>query len=102
MIAIIALSVTFMTEATSNTATTAMLMPILAATAINADIDPLLLMVPAAFSASCAFILPVATAPNTIVFSSGYIHGDQMAKEGFILNLLGTLVITAICWFVLL
>jgi len=97
MIAIIALSVTFMTEATSNTATTAMLMPVLAATAINADLDPLLLMIPAAFSASCAFMLPVATAPNTIVFSSGHIHTEQMAKEGLILNLIGAAVITLIC-----
>ena len=80
MMLIIALSVTFMTEATSNTATTAMLMPILAATAINADIDPILLMVPATLSASCAFMLPVATAPNTVVFSSGQIATQQMAR----------------------
>ena len=97
MITIIALSVTFMTEATSNTATTAMLMPVLAATAINANLDPLLLMIPATFSASCAFMLPVATAPNTIVFSSGRIHTEQMAKEGLILNLIGAAVITLIC-----
>jgi len=101
MMAIIALSVTFMTEATSNTATTAMLMPVLAATAINAEIDPLLMMIPATFSASCAFMLPVATAPNTIVFSSGHVHSDQMAREGFILNLVGTAVITTVCWLVL-
>ena len=99
--AVIALAVTFMTEATSNTATTAMLMPVLAATAINADIDPLLLMIPATFSASCAFMLPVATAPNTIVFSSGHVHSNQMAKEGFILNLIGTVIISGLCWFLL-
>jgi sodium-dependent dicarboxylate transporter 2/3/5 len=97
MMAVIALSVTFMTEATSNTATTAMLMPVLAATAINAQLDPLLLMIPATFSASCAFMLPVATAPNTIVFSSGHVHTEQMAKEGFMLNLIGTILITLIC-----
>lgn len=101
MIAVIALAVTFMTEATSNTATTAMLMPILAATAINSNIDPLLLMLPATFSASCAFMLPVATAPNTIVFSSGRVHSQQMAKNGFILNLIGSLIITGLCWFML-
>jgi len=101
MIAIIALCVTFMTEATSNTATTAMLMPVLAATALNAGIDPLLLMIPATFSASCAFMLPVATAPNTIVFSSGHVHSDQMAREGFILNLIGAVVVTFICWLLL-
>ena len=101
MMAVIALSVTFMTEATSNTATTAMLMPVLAATAINANLDPLLLMIPATFSASCAFMLPVATAPNTIVFSSGHVHSNQMAKEGLILNLIGTLVISVSCWLLL-
>ena len=101
MMAVIALAVTFMTEATSNTATTAMLMPVLAATAINADIDPLLLMIPATFSASCAFMLPVATAPNTIVFSSGHVHSKQMAKEGIILNLIGTVLISCLCWLLL-
>ncbi|MEO1889598.1 MAG: SLC13 family permease [Cycloclasticus sp.] len=101
MIAVIALAVTFMTEATSNTATTAMLMPVLAATAINANIDPLLLMIPATFSASCAFMLPVATAPNTIVFSSGHVHTKQMAREGLVLNLIGAALVTAVCWFVL-
>ncbi|ORU89864.1 MAG: sodium:dicarboxylate symporter [Cycloclasticus sp. symbiont of Poecilosclerida sp. M] len=101
MMAVIALCVTFMTEATSNTATTAMLMPVLAATAINADIDPLLLMIPATFSASCAFMLPVATPPNTIVFSSGHVHSNQMAREGFVLNLIGAVIVTAICWMLL-
>tara|TARA_R110002074_G_scaffold145034_2_gene293524 strand:+ start:156513 stop:157898 length:1386 start_codon:yes stop_codon:yes gene_type:complete len=101
MMLVIALSVTFMTEATSNTATTAMLMPILAATAINADIDPILLMVPATLSASCAFMLPVATAPNTVVFSSGQIATQQMAREGFVLNLIGAGLITGVCWLLL-
>ena len=101
MMAVIAISITFMTEATSNTATTAMLMPVLAATAINADIDPLLLMIPATFSASCAFMLPVATAPNSIVFSSGHVHSEQMAKEGFVLNLIGVVVVTLVCWLLL-
>jgi len=101
MMGLIALAVTFMTEATSNTATTAMLMPILAATALNAQIDPLWLMLPATFSASCAFMLPVATAPNTIVFSSGQVHSQQMAREGLILNLIGTLIISLLCWFML-
>lgn len=101
MMAVIALAVTFMTEATSNTASTAMLMPVLAATAINADIDPLVLMIPATFSASCAFMLPVATAPNTIVFSSGHVHSKQMAKEGFVLNLIGAVIVTIMCWLLL-
>jgi len=101
MMAVIAFTVTFMTEATSNTATTAMLMPVLAATALNSNIDPLWLMLPATFSASCAFMLPVATAPNTIVFSSGHVLSQQMAREGLILNLIGTVVISSVCWFML-
>jgi sodium-dependent dicarboxylate transporter 2/3/5 len=101
MMAVIALAVTFMTKATSNTATTAMLIPVLAATSINAEIDPLLLMIPATLSASCTFMLPVATAPNTIVFSSGHVHSNQMAREGFIVNLIGAVIVTLICWLLL-
>lgn len=96
MVAVLCLTITFLTEMTSNTATTTLMMPILAAAAIAADIDPLLLMVPAAMSASCAFMLPVATAPNTIMFSTGRFPIRTMAKEGFALNLLGTVVITAV------
>ena len=82
MMGIICLAVTFLTEATSNTATTTLLMPILATAAIAAAIDPRLLMVPAAMSASCAFMLPVATAPNVIVFSTGRFTTKTMAREG--------------------
>ena len=94
LIAVIALSVTFLTEITSNTATTALLMPILAAAALNADMEPALLMLPAALSASCAFMLPVATAPNAIVFGTGKVSVEQMVRAGFALNLMGTAVIT--------
>jgi solute carrier family 13 (sodium-dependent dicarboxylate transporter), member 2/3/5 len=59
--------------------------------------EPALLMVPAAMSASCAFMLPVATAPNTIVFSTGRFPTSVMAKEGFVLNLIGAVVITLVC-----
>lgn len=97
MLAIICLTITFLTEMTSNTATTTLMMPILAAAAIAADIEPALLMVPAAMSASCAFMLPVATAPNTIMFSTGRFPIRTMAREGFILNLLGVVVITGVC-----
>ena len=71
MMLCICLCVTFLTEVTSNTATTTLLMPILVIAALHADIDPLLLMLPAAISASCAFMLPVATAPNAIVYGTG-------------------------------
>jgi sodium-dependent dicarboxylate transporter 2/3/5 len=98
MIAAIALAVTFLTEATSNTASTSLLMPLLAATAMAANIDPALLMVPAAMSASCAFMLPVATAPNSVVYSSGLVTTKVMAREGFALNLVGALIITVVCY----
>ncbi len=94
MIAVICLSVTFLTEVTSNTATTTLLMPILAAAAIGAETDPKLFMIPAALSASCAFMLPVATPPNVITFSTGRFSVQTMAREGLAVNLLGTLVIS--------
>ena len=87
---------TTLTEATSNTATTALLMPILAAASLAAKIDPLILMVPAAMSASCAFMLPVATAPNAVVFGTGQIDIRTMVRWGVWVNLLGVLVITGV------
>ncbi|MEK9770143.1 MAG: SLC13 family permease, partial [Betaproteobacteria bacterium] len=93
----ICLTITFLTEITSNTATTSLMLPVLAAAAIAADIRPELLMVPAAMSASCAFMLPVATAPNTIVFSTGRFPIKTMVREGFVLNLMGAGVISIIC-----
>ncbi len=101
IIALIALMVTFLTETTSNTATTILLMPILAPAALAAGIEPSLLMVPAAMSASCAFMLPVATAPNAIVFGSGYISIATMAREGLVLNFIGVVVITSVCYFLM-
>jgi len=97
VIAVICLTITFLTEMTSNTATTALMMPILAAAALAAGIEPELLMVPAAMSASCAFMLPVATAPNTIMFSTGRFPIKVMAREGLVLNLFGAVVVTAVC-----
>ena len=97
MVGLICLAVTFLTEVTSNTATTTLLMPILATTAMAANLDPLTLMVPAAMSASCAFMLPVATAPNAIVFGSRQITTREMAQTGFGLNLIGASIITIGC-----
>jgi len=99
IIAAIALAVTFLTEATSNAATTILLMPILAPAAIAAGFDPALLMVPAAMSASCAFMMPVATPPNAIVFGTGKIPIASMVREGLVLNFTGALVITMVCYF---
>ena len=99
LILVVALTVTFLTEITSNTATTTLLMPILAAASLGAGFDPALLMLPAALSASCAFMLPVATAPNAIVFGTGEITVEQMVREGFALNLIAVVVISAVVFF---
>ena len=101
LIGLICLVVTFLTETTSNTASTTLLMPVLAAAAIGASLAPELLMLPAALSASCAFMLPVATAPNSVVYGSGLVPIQRMAREGLALNLLGSAVITVICWLAL-
>jgi sodium-dependent dicarboxylate transporter 2/3/5 len=101
LLVLVCLAVTFMTETTSNTASTALLMPILAAAALAAGIAPEVIMVPAAMSASCAFMLPVATAPNTVVFSSGRVTAARMAREGFLINLLGVAVISGVCYVLL-
>ena len=93
----VCLAVTFLTEVTSNTATASLLMPVLAVTATATGINPILLMVPAVMSASCAFMLPVATAPNAIVFGSEKVRISDMARAGFVLNLLGAVVITTVC-----
>jgi sodium-dependent dicarboxylate transporter 2/3/5 len=94
LIAFTALLVIFLTEMTSNTATATMAMPIMAGAGIGLGIEPLLLMAAAALAAAMAFMLPVATPPNAIVFASGYITIPQMAKAGFFLNILGVIVIS--------
>ncbi len=99
LIATICLCVTFLTEVTSNTATTTLLLPILATAALAAGIEPKIFMVPATISASFAFMLPVATPPNAIVFGSEQLTVKDMAREGLVLNLLGAIVITIICYF---
>tara|TARA_B100000315_G_C14590837_1_gene595658 strand:- start:3870 stop:5429 length:1560 start_codon:yes stop_codon:yes gene_type:complete len=87
-------SMTFLTEITSNTATTAILMPIIADTSLGLQIHPLLLMIPATLAASCAFMLPVATLPNAIVFSTGLIPIRKMLIYGLFINLIGIILIT--------
>lgn len=98
MVALVCLSVTFLTELTSNTATSNLLMPILASAATSAEIDHRLLMAPAAMSASFAFMLPVATGPNAIIFGAGKLTVGQMAREGLALNLIGAAVVTVVCY----
>ncbi|UTR14971.1 SLC13 family permease [Salipaludibacillus sp. LMS25] len=80
--------VMFLTEITSNTASATMLMPIMASLAYAIDVHPLAMMVPAALAASCAFMLPVATPPNAVVFGSGYLKMADMVKAGFWMNVL--------------
>ena len=101
LIAAIALAVTFLTEVTSNTATSTILMPVLAAFATAAGLAPELVMVPAVLSASCAFMLPVATAPNAIVYGSGRVPIASMVRAGVGLNLLGAAAITLWCYLTL-
>lgn len=94
------LMLTFLTEVTSNTATTEVLLPILAGTATAMGVHPLLLMLPATLSASCAFMLPIATPPNAIVFASGEVEIRDMVRAGLILNLIGVLVIATLFFLV--
>ena len=94
----VCLSLTFLTELTSNTATTEMILPILAAVAVVSGTHPLVLMIPATMSASCAFMMPVATPPNAIVFGSNRISIAQMARAGIFLNLIGALVIASVVY----
>lgn len=92
------LSVTFLTEMTSNTATANLLMPLLAAVATGAGLAPELLMIPAVISCSCAFMLPVATAPNAIVYATGKVEMSRMAREGVVLNVMIAVIVASACW----
>lgn len=95
---IICLAITFFTELNSNLATTTLVLPILAATATSLGIAPELLMIPATISASCAFMLPVATAPNAIAYATEKISVKEMMREGLMLNLIFALVISGLCY----
>ena len=94
-------AVNFLTEITSNLATIAMLLPILAPTAIILDVHPYLLMVGATIAASCAFMLPVATPPNAVVFGSNYLKISDMVKVGFMMNIISIVIIILVVYFVL-
>jgi sodium-dependent dicarboxylate transporter 2/3/5 len=93
MVGSICTMMTFLTELTSNTATTEMILPLLGSLAVAIKAHPLLLMVPATLSASCAFMLPVATPPNAIVFGSGEVKMSDMVRAGIIMNLIGIVII---------
>jgi sodium-dependent dicarboxylate transporter 2/3/5 len=98
VILVICFLMTFLTELTSNTATTEMLLPILAGLSISIEVNPLLFMLPATLSGSMAFMLPVATPPNAIVFGTGRLQVIDMARNGILLNLIGVLVIALFTW----
>ena len=101
LILLLIAAVNFLTEITSNLATTAMLLPILAPMAMNIDVHPYLLLVAATVAASCAFMLPVATPPNAVVFGSGYLRIPDMVKTGFWLNLISIFLLTLFVYFLL-
>ena len=94
-------SVNFLTEITSNLATTAMLLPVLASMAIAVDMHPYILMVGAAVAASCAFMLPVATPPNAVVFGSGYLRIPDMVSKGVVMNIISIVILTLFVYFML-
>lgn len=98
LILLVCAGITLLTELTSNTATTEMILPILASVAVATGTHPLVLMIPATMSASCAFMLPVATPPNAIVFGSNRVLIAEMARAGIFLNIAGILVISAIVY----
>lgn len=100
LILVVSAGVIFLTELTSNLATTATLVPVLAALAPGMGVHPYLLIIPAAIASSCAFMLPVATPPNAIVFASGQVTLSQMARAGLWLNLIGIALVTALAMLV--
>ena len=94
-------SVNFLTEITSNMATTAMLLPILISLASVINVHPYILLVSATLASSCAFMLPVATPPNAVVFGSGYLKIEDMVKKGIWMNLLSIILVTLIVYYIL-
>ena len=101
MISAVTLIVVFLTEITSNTATATIMIPVLGALSVAMGLHPYSLMVPAAVAASFAFMLPVATPPNAIIFSSRYVSMPQMAKAGFWLNIFAVVLISLFVLFLL-
>ncbi|NNF29207.1 MAG: anion transporter, partial [Gemmatimonadetes bacterium] len=101
IVAVVGALFVFLTEITSNTATSTMAMPIMAGAAVGLGIAPLALMATAALAASMAFMLPVATPPNAIVFGSGYMTIPQMVRAGIWMNIIAiVLIIATATWLV--
>jgi sodium-dependent dicarboxylate transporter 2/3/5 len=85
-----------LTEFTSNTATTNLVLPILAKASVVLGVDPRVLMIPATLSASCAFMMPVASPTQAIIFGSGRVPIREMVRAGILFNLLGVVIVTAV------
>lgn len=100
-VVIVVTLVLFLTEITSNTATATMMYPIMASLALAINVHPYSLMIAAGISASCAFMLPVATPPNAVVFGSGYIKIGDMVKAGFWINMISIVIITLAIYYLL-
>jgi solute carrier family 13 (sodium-dependent dicarboxylate transporter), member 2/3/5 len=98
LVAAVVLSIVLLTELTSNTATAATFLPILGGVAVGLGLAPMMLVVPAALAASCAFMMPVATPPNAIVFGSGHITMPQMVRAGVWLNAIGVVLVTGVVY----
>jgi len=101
LVIILITAVNFLTEITSNLATTAMLLPILYPMAITIDVHPFILMVSATVAATCAFMLPVATPPNAVVFGSGYLRIPDMVRVGVWMNIVSIIILTLFVFFLL-
>ena len=101
LLLILVASVNFLTEITSNLATTAMLLPVLVSLSPALGLHPYYLLIGATLAASCAFMLPVATPPNAVVFGSGYLKIEDMVRKGFVLNLISILLVTFFVYFLL-
>ncbi|WP_062269231.1 SLC13 family permease [Endozoicomonas arenosclerae] len=99
VVAFVVTVIIFLTELTSNTATAAAFLPLMGALGVTLGIDPVMLAAPAALAASCAFMMPVATPPNAIVFGSGKLHIRDMIKAGFVLNIVGVVLVTLAGYF---
>ena len=99
VVAFVVTVIIFLTELTSNTATAAGFLPLMGALGVSLGIDPMMLAVPAALAASCAFMMPVATPPNAIVFGSGKLKITDMLKAGFALNIIGVILVTLTGYF---
>src|SRR5690606_27998975 len=96
LVGLVCLVITFLTEMTSNTASAQILLPVLAALSVQIGMDPRILMIAGTVSCSCAFMLPVATPPNAIIFGTDRITGRDMARTGLVLNWVGVVLVTLV------